>query len=310
MNKIKVLIAILISLMCVGCNYKSSEINKIENSKDDLLENTDKLTNNESDEKILQIKEVILNLAGKYKDNIGVYYYNLITKEEYTLNGDIYFNAASLAKVAQAMEVLDLAQEGIVNIDEVLVYEESDYAEGTGILQQQEKIEPMTVLEAIELSIVYSDNIAYNMLKRNIGTDIRSYMIAVSGIDDIPMENRTTAYEQGQLYKKLYYNEENNLYYDFLIECLKNTVFNERIDKYIEVDTAHKIGNYYRYYNDAAIIYDEEPYILVVLTKDIGELAEGIYSNEDERNLIDWGKEANGLIALISHEIYKIVSEK
>ena len=89
---------------------------------------------------------------------------------------------------------------------------------------------------------------------------------------------------------------------------LKKTCCHDRLDKYIENDkVAHKFGNYYRYYHDAGIIYDDNPYILVVLTKDIGALSEVLEDGaiEDERRLIDDGEKSCELIAEISIKIYQ-----
>lgn len=74
---------------------------------------------------------------------------------------------------------------------------------------------------------------------------------------------------------------------------------------------AHKIGNYYRYYHDIGIVYGENPYILAILTKDIGELSNEALEDggEEKRYLLDWGDKGCELIAQLSKEIYTIVEE-
>lgn len=80
------------------------------------------------------------------------------------------------------------------------------------------------------------------------------------------------------------------------------------MDKYLPYEkVAHKIGSYYRYYHDIGIVYGKEIYALVVMTKDIGELSQEYKQDEDEINLLDYGKEASELIANISYEIYNLI---
>lgn len=249
------------------------------------------------------IKRAVEECIDNYSENVAVYYYRLDGKKEYYLNEDKVFRAASLSKVPQAMEVLDKVSNGELSLDTIIEYSEEDYEEGTGILKLKENIGSMTVKEALELSLLYSDNIANNMLNRICGYDLNYYISKLSG-EDITVGNITTAKEQVEIYRKLYSDEK----YSLILDLLKKTCCHDRLDKYIENDkVAHKFGNYYRYYHDAGIIYDENPYILVVLTKDIGALSEVLEDGaiEDERRLIDDGEKSCELIAEISIKIYQ-----
>lgn len=303
---------ILVLLIIAGCNdiktknsdFKADKVKESNTNKDEeiVLEKNNKLE---------KIKNSINNILGDYKDNVGIYYYNLATEDKYTINEERCFVAASLTKVPQAMMVLDLVQNGDLTLDNIIYYSEVDYEAGTGILQNQEVIEPITIKEAIELSIIYSDNIAFNMLQRISGRSVSEYIKEICNAENRPLNNNTTAYQQFKIYERLYKNQDENTNYNLLIELLKQTEFHDRLDKYLPTDlVAHKIGNYYRYYNDAGIIYLEEPYILVILTKDIGELSlqDPTSGDEDERSLVDLGEEACELIANISKSIYDISS--
>ncbi|SCK04593.1 Uncharacterised protein [uncultured Clostridium sp.] len=256
------------------------------------------------------IESIVGEIVDNYKDNIAIYYCNVDGSKEYYLNNDKRFIAASLTKVPQAMEVIDKINEGKLSLDYIIEYCEEDYEEGTGILKCNKEIGKITVEEALELSLKYSDNIANNMLNRICGYDINEYISKVTG-EDITVGNLTTAREQGKIYYKLYSDDE----YSLIIDLLKKGYCHDRIDKYLEYrKVAHKFGNYYRYFHDGGIIYDEKPYILVVLTKDIGKLSENLeeVECEDERSLIDGGEEAKELIAQVSKAIntYNIIKIK
>lgn len=249
------------------------------------------------------IKKVVEECIGNYSENVAVYYYRLDGKKEYSINGDKIFRAASLSKVSQAMEVLDKVSDGELSLDTIIEYSEEDYEEGTGTLKLRKNIGSISVREALELSLLYSDNIANNMLNRICGYDLNYYISKLTG-ENITVGNITTAKEQSEIYRKLYSDKK----YSLILGLLKNTCCHDRLDKYIDYDkVAHKFGNYYRYYHDAGIVYDKNPYILVILTKDVGILSAVLEdgSIEDERMLIDDGKEACELIAKISMRIYK-----
>lgn len=255
-----------------------------------------------------EIDEIVKNNVEGYEDKVSVYYYNFDTNEEYIYNGDKYYVAASTTKIPLAMLVSDDVYNGEYSLDKKIEYIDEDYEEGTGVLFYKNHIEPLTVEEAIYLSIVYSDNIAKNMLKR-IGTISNyEYIGSIVGENYNQEGNNYTASELGQVLKKLYYNEDENPYYDKIIEYMKETEFHDRMDKYLPYNkVAHKIGSYYRYYHDIGIVYGKETYALVVMTKDIGELSQEYKQNEDEVNLLDYGKEASELIANISYDIYNLI---
>lgn len=260
-----------------------------------------------------KIRDSVEDILGDHINNVGVYYYNLATGETYTINEDIYFISASLKKVPQVMMILDQIRDGELALDKVIHYRNEDFARGTGILQNEKYIRPITIKKAIELSIIYSDNIAFNMLKRVSGKDVNQYIKEICEENHKPESNTTTAYQQFKIYERLYNYKKIDSNYKMLEELLKNTVFHDRLDKYIPRElVAHKIGNFYRYYNDAGIIYLQEPYILVVLTKDIGRLSKSSppSGDENERCLVDFGEEASDLIARISKSIYDILNEK
>ncbi|MBS5884705.1 MAG: serine hydrolase [Clostridium sp.] len=304
MKKVYILLIIILILFFQGCT-KEDEI--IELDKGNLR------VNSTIDEKIDEnIDEKIDEILGIYKDNISIYYKNLNTNEEYTLNPDKYYVAASTTKVPLCMMILDQVFEGTISLEDTIYYEEADSEGGSGVLYYLSEFSNISIGEAVYLSIVESDNIAKNMLHRISGVSLTDYLRDITADDSIPYGNSITAGQLCKVLERLYENPDNNPYYEKLIEYMKETVFHDRLDKYIPYDlVAHKIGDYYRYYHDFGIVYAKEPYIIVILTKDIGDLSEDSYENgnEDERYLLDGGNKAYEMIANISKEIYLMVEE-
>lgn len=319
MKRILVVLLSLLMLITVGCKSKTAykEDNNIltgenlsnnnEIKEDDKNKATEEINGNLLNE---LIDEKVSEILGEYKDNVSIYFKNLNTNEEYILNGDTYYIAASTNKIPLAMSILDEVNNGEKSLDDILYFTEADIEGGSGVLYYMDEIPPLTISEAINLAIVESDNIAKNMLLRIAPIGITDYMRSITNDDSIPYGNYTTAKQLGILLSNLYENQDNNPNYKMLIDYMTKTSFHDRLDKYIDYDkVAHKIGTYYRYYHDAGIIYGKDPYILVVLTKDIGELSDEPYNNEgeDERFVLDWGEEACEIIAQISKEIYNLV---
>ncbi|MGL5574838.1 MAG: serine hydrolase [Sarcina sp.] len=258
-----------------------------------------------------KIKEIVFEEAGEFADNIGFYYYNLESDAEYSLNPDKEFRAASTIKLPQAMLVMDDVHNGKLSFNTMMQYDKkSDYEGGTGSLQYRKNLSNISIGEAVKLSITVSDNIAYRMLKRNISMPVKEYIESTTGIKTMG-DNQLTARQAMELLKRLYKNPDNNPHYDTLIGYLKNTVFNDSFDKYVpDENVAHKIGSYYRYYHDIGIVYSDADYILVIYTKDVGELPKGASLEKDNILLTDVGALAEEKQAKISKRIYELHNPK
>jgi beta-lactamase class A len=304
MEKVYIFLIIILTLFFQGCT-KKEEI--IERGNNNIIENST------IDENMYErIDKKIDEILGNYKDNISIYYKNLNTNEEYTLNTDKYYVAASTTKVPLCMMILDQVFEGTLSLEDIIYYEEVDSEGGSGVLYYLSEVPNVTIEEAIYLSIAESDNVAKNMLNRISEISLTDYLRDITEDYSIPYENFITAEQLYKVLERLYENPDNNPYYEKLIGYMKETIFHNRLDKYLPYDiVAHKIGDYYRYYHDFGIVYAKDPYIIVILTKDIGDLSEEPYENgsEDERYLLDWGNEAYEMIANISKEIYVMVEE-
>lgn len=324
--KIKFVITLIIaSFIFVACNlnnkiylYPSNSVtdtssSSISNSSTEKSNNNPVIITDNTSSKLDEIIEALDETIREYKDNISLYYYNFDTKEKYSINEDVYHITASLKKIPLAMQVLDKVYAGEFTLDTEIEYLSSDFADGTGILQFEENIGSQPIRYLLELSMTESDNIAFNMLNRLCGNTLVEYIDNLLGENSMLIDNgvtKLTAKHHFEILYRLYSNPNKNPYYIYIINYLKNTAFNDSMNKYISKDkVAHKIGSYFRSYHDSGIVFAKETFLLVVLTKDIGELTDDPKFNEDDedRYLIDWGKGAFELIAQISKCIYDII---
>lgn len=230
------------------------------------------------EQKRIELENKIKSYLGNNISKVGLSYYDIDNNKQIVINGDKQFLAASTVKVQMNMVLFDMMQSGQVKEYETLKYNNSFYEGGAGILQGQDLSKPLSIKLLSDYSIIYSDNIATNMIMHRIGY---SYM---RDLIDKKLEHATdhsgnyiTANDETKLLKLLYYNYDNNPFYSQIVETMKKTVFHDRIDLYIPHSTvAHKIGNYGFYVNDVGIIFTKHPYILSIYTNNLPNANETI----------------------------------
>jgi beta-lactamase class A len=214
-------------------------------------------------------EQKVREYLGTKVSKIGMAYYDIESGETFSINGDKYYTAASTVKVQMNMVLFDMVKEGKVNINEALQYTQADYEAGTGILQGKDKSKPIPLLTLSDYSIIYSDNIATNMIiRRIVRTEMKKRFGQIVG-HSVPMDQNSVTPNEGLTFlKRLYENKNKNEYYTRLIGVMKTTVFHDRLDKYVPKNiVAHKIGNYGAFVNDVGIVYAQKPYIVAIYTE-------------------------------------------
>ncbi|MGH4123007.1 MAG: serine hydrolase [Clostridium sp.] len=224
------------------------------------------------------LEKGIRTFLGNNISKVGLVYYDINSKKFIEINQDKQFVAASTIKVPINMLMYDMIQEQKIDINEKLIFEQCDYEEGAGELQGTDLSKPIALKTLSDYSIIYSDNIAINMILRKVGNENKyNYIEKIVGHPTVHSENNTTPKDSFKILEKLYLNLDNNKYYSDLIETMKKTEYHDRIDKYIPKRVvAHKIGDFGECVNDIAIVSKDNPYILVVFTEDLPNANETI----------------------------------
>lgn len=224
------------------------------------------------------VEEKVKQYLGNNISKVGIGYYDVETGKGFSINGDKYFTAASTVKVQMNMVLFDMIKEGKLNIDETIKYLQSDYEGGTGILQGEDKSKPIALQKLSDYSIMYSDNIATNMIIRKIGYAQMKNRFSEKVEHQVPQNDNLVTPNEGLAFlKMLYENKNNNIYYPRLIGIMKTTVFHDRLDKYVPQNiVAHKVGDYGAFVNDVGIVYSNKPYIIAVYTQGLPNANETI----------------------------------
>lgn len=211
-------------------------------------------------------------------NNIGLIYYNIENGDSIFNNASDTFIAASTYKVGLNLYVYYLYSIGQINLNDYIQYEYCDYEEGTGILQYEDYISAYSIQDLLDLSLIYSDNIATNMLGRYLGghEEVRKNLYELLNIDFDYTENIITPAIEFKILEYIYDNKDLDTF-SHMINVLTETEYNDRLSKYLNEDiVAHKIGTYDTYVHDVGIVLDDSPYILIIYTYDIDDSEEKI----------------------------------
>lgn len=282
-------LVILISVVCVIIylffieNNNIIQKNIISNNKqnntdiflNDTVLNTDiNLQNNE--EIVKQIKDVINTKTG---GNCGIYAKNLNTGEEIVINENDNFFPASIYKLPLAILVLRDIENGKIKLDDKYLVDYSHIAYSYDPLANRVGTY-VTVSEMLNLLIRNSDNTAQKLMVQEFFGGYKEYNLKiisdlnVNGFQGTFVDLSVTPRQVGQLLENLY----NDKYLDkdkkeYLIELLSTTSsnFDDRIVSGVpeNINVAHKIGQLDDIYQDAAIVYGKNNYIIVILNENI-----------------------------------------
>lgn len=269
-----IILAILISLYFILI---------LNSTKGHFLESTKQVNSKNYIEEITLITEIVDETESLEKDlieyldvnvnNVSLIYYELETDQNVMINEDNEFIAGSIYKVGLNFLYYTLAEEGFINLQDELAYKEEFFEWGTGVLQEEINLlnNSYSIQELLDLSIIYSDNIATNMLGNYLGghSEVRKMIYEILEIDYPYDNNVITANIAFEILKLICENSDRSNF-SHLIATLGNTIFNDRINRDItDVSVSHKIGTFNEYVHDVGIFFTERPYILIVLSKNL-----------------------------------------
>ena len=268
------------------------------------------------DAKLVAAERAIQHSIAKSGAEVGVYFKTLDGNDDWSLRADDAFHAASTMKIPVMIELFHQVQQGKWTLDDAIsiknefhsivdgsVYKLSPADDSEAELYKAEG-QTRTLRELCELMITVSSNFATNLVIETLGVEnIRATVDALGadgmkvlrGVEDNKayekgLNNSTTARGLGILLEAI----ANGRAVDAasctqMIAILKRQTFNEGIPAGLPagIAVAHKTGEITKIHHDAAIVFAERPYVLVILVRGLAEK-----------------KESAALMAEISRSIY------
>ena len=236
----------------------------------------------------------------------AVAYHNISTGEELLINADEEFHAASTMKTPVMIEVYKQVAEGLINLNDSIIIKNSFYSIVDSSSYQLDSTDDSekelyrligqkrAISDLVYDMIIVSSNLATNLVidlvdarkvtatMRELGAD---KINVLRGVEDIKayqqgLSNSTTAYDLMVIYKKLAKNAVvSPEASQSMVKILLDQKFNEIIPAHLpdDVKVAHKTGVITALHHDSGIVMlpDGQQYILVLLSKDLGDFDSG-----------------------------------
>lgn len=245
--------------------------------------------NDEDDSKEIEkyITELNSYLVSNY--NTSIMYYDLSNGFTYKYNeGKVYY-AASIIKLLDGLYVYNKAFNNEINLDDKMTYTEDYMYEASKFMSTKRIGEKVSIRDLVKNAIMVSDNSAHIMLLSYVGrSNLRNYGLSLGATNTL-LNDENFGYiniKDAFLYLKELYAFINDS--GELGEELKQFFVNsEQNDlKMNNIEAATKYGEYDYTYHNIGIVYDEHPYILIVLTEEgrreyeeiVNEISNTIYS--------------------------------
>lgn len=254
----------------IKCYQETTSIDKLPSNIIDKLEELEKLYNND-------------------RRAISFIYQDLFSGFTVSYNADGAIFTASTIKAPAMIYIYEMASQGKIDLNEKLVYTSNFYHGGTGVIQTKPFNTEYTIEELLQYTIYDSDNIGYKMLMNRFGRENIYNFWQSKGTKNIFKYNTIWGYISANdilIYMKdLYqFSRENEEYGAKLLEHFKKARWKLITDKNGEYNTANKGGWSNETIHDIAIVFDQNPYILAILTN-MGDSSYMRFFNETSKKI-------------------------
>lgn len=302
-NKIAVIIIFLLSIFLINKTYcYKEELNdyKNDNITEKKTSNTNYYYNNTNnlDTKTLKsiaatelitcinekldINKLPANLTQTISELNNFYnssdnYFSFLYKDIYTgftiaYNENQPIPTASTIKAPAMIYLYELASKKEIDLNEKLTYTLNFYSNGSGVLKNKEPGTEYTIKQLIEYAIHDSDNIAYKMLMNRFNCEKMYSFWKDKGTTNIFKYDTVWGYtstKDASIYMQELYNFylTDNTYGEELMTYFQNAEWKQITNKEGKFNTANKGGWSDETFHDVAIVFEENPYILVIMSK-------------------------------------------
>lgn len=256
-------------------NFKIPKFNLL-GEKTIVLESGDKKHNYQK--MMDKFTEITSDLSGEY----GIYVINLKDGSSFGINETKEFEPASLNKLPFIVGFYNKYESGVLeDLNKTVTLKNSDKLTGSGSLYYKPAGTTLSYRDLIRYMAKESDNTALNIARKELDKDwekwLKSFLIYNDMKDSVfsGTDQKTTPWDIGIFFKNLY---EGNI---IRTQTLRNEVFEMMSDTSYEkwispgvpdnVRVSHKYGKESQVVNDAGIVFSDDPYVVVILSKGVKE---------------------------------------
>lgn len=234
-----------------------------------------------------EFKKGTAKLSGSY----AFYFVDLKTGFSFGEKNNDEFLAASLIKLP-AMVAFYKEKGG--ELDTSYTLSDIDKSTGSGSLSSKPTGYKIKYRDLLLLMGKESDNTALKIVRKLIGDEkINSTAKSIGMINTDIVDNSTTPADIGKFFTELY---KRKILGDAqtveLLDFLTDTIYEQYLPKLLpdDIRVAHKYGREIHIINDAGIIYSNNPYVLVIMTKGIIDKEGDTFIPELSKTIYDIAK--------------------
>lgn len=231
--------------------------------------------NRQNTDKSSRIENEFVKLTQDLSGVYGFYVTHLSDGYAFGVNENEIFEPASLNKLPVMLAAYRQSEDDEFDLDGKYILKNSDKIQGSGSLSGSPEGTVLTYRELLSLMGKQSDNTAFGIVRDALGDEIINNTITEIGMVSTSIaENETTPKDIGIYFERLYrsglISEESK---EEILNNLTDTVYESWITEGIpgDIRVAHKFGREIHVVNDAGIVYTENPYIIVILSKGVVE---------------------------------------
>jgi beta-lactamase class A len=219
----------------------------------------------------LDVKPEILDIIDGAKGEYGVYFEDLTTGAWLGVNEKEKFAPISLVKLPLMVAVLKKVEKGEINLEQNVTLKPEYLDSGFGTLYQKGAGYKITIKELLTYLIKESDNTAfYALLDVTSIEEFETTRVAM-GLPKINIPEKISPRDYANMLRSLYYSTYlRRTFSEIGLSLMMNTNFESELAAGLpsDVHVAHKVGidESLGYYHDCGIIYDENPYILCIMS--------------------------------------------
>ena len=236
------------------------------------------------EEEVTNEDGIVEKVMYEQKPRIALYYEDIFNGYKYAFNADEAFDSASLIKLPFTLALFEKAAEeyekykdaaGEValkyDFSKKFTYTAAEYQSGSGMIITEPENTEYTHLQLFEYLLLYSDNVAYNVLRN--AYDLKEFRDMVYRIQAKSMYktlSNMSAADGGKILKEVYKFTsavDPNPYAELMLRSMLDSAHTVMITYGVHpTKVAHKYGWDAGAYHDMGIVYADKPYVLTFLS--------------------------------------------
>lgn len=224
-----------------------------------------------SERVISEFKKITQDLTGVY----GFYVIDLESNFSYGTNENEEFEPASLNKLPIMLGLYVEDEAGNLNLDTKYTLKNADKLSGSGSLYSKPAGTVFTYRDLVRYMGKESDNTAFNITRRILGQEKIENVITSLGLGNTVVlgdDQKTTPYDIATLFQRLVWGGLiSDEAIDELLGFMTDTIYEGHLSAGVpeDVKVAHKYGRELHVVNDAGIVYSQDPYVVVIMSKGV-----------------------------------------